>query len=560
MKGRVGWRGLLLAVFACVVVFTRLGGQGLIEPDEGRYASIAREMADGGSWLIPHLNGIPHFQKPPIIYWSTALAFRCFAANEAAARLPSALAALGILALTFAIGRKLYGVETGIGAVLILVAALEFFGHARMLTPDMMMSFWITAAVFCLVKHRLDGRRRWGWFFFVAMGLGFLTKGPMALVVPLSAAVVWRLAAGPSGRGLPWVPGMALTLAISLSWFVTLVVQEPQLRSYFLGYELVQRFTSHVHGRSKPVWFFVPVLLVGLLPWSPGLLAMVGTLVRRWREGWRPAPNAWLLAGWFMPPLLVLSVSGSKLLTYVIPLFPPLAIALAQWELQWHRTARVAHAVSAIILALAAVGAWLAHRWIPDADLAGLAVPFLLVGLGLAIAATFRRLAANPVAALACISVTTAAGWLWAMGQADRVNNFLGAQASIRALAQQVLNAPDLDRATFFVVDARLHSWEFYLRRTVSVSLSDSDVVLPLTAEQKDRLLPNPKESAALLEGRAPAYGLVGARTFATRFPTNNWAVLGRAGAYYLIATRDAALAQPGSPSTRTPKLKETPK
>lgn len=544
MKEPVGWRGLVLAAFACAVVFTRLGDHGLIEPDEGRYASIAREMAEGGDWLIPHLNGIPHFQKPPIIYWSTALAFRCFGENEAAARLPSALAALGILALTFSIGRKLYGAQTGIGSVLILVAALEFFGHARMLTPDMMMSFWIAAAVFCLVKHRLDGQRRWGWFFFTAMGLGFLTKGPMALVVPISAAVVWRSAAGPAGRKMPWVSGMALAMSIGLSWFVVLVYRDPQLRSYFLGYELVQRFTSNVHGRSKPIWFFGPVLLIGFLPWTPSLLAMAGSLVKRWRTGWRPTPHAWLLAGWVVPPLLVLSVSGSKLLTYVLPLFPPIAIALAHWCRNSNRPARIACGASAIIIALAAAGALLANRWISDADVSGLAGPFFLVAFGLIIAATLRPFANNPINALACVSVATTAGWLWAMSQADRVNNLLGTQASIRALANQVRNAPDFQRATLFVVDARLHSWEFYLRRPVSVTLTDSDVVLPLTAEQKDRLLPDSDKSIAILEHRAPAYGLVKSKYFARRFSTNHWAVLGRAGSFSLVSTRDAALAQ----------------
>ena len=550
MTGGLSWRGIVVAIYVLAVVFIGLGDRGLNEPDEGRYAAIAREMAENGDWLVPHLNGIPHFQKPPIIYWSTALAFQCFGVNEASARLPSTLAALGMLALTFTIGRRLYGVETATGAVFVLVAAIEFFGLARMLTPDMMMSFWIAAAVFCLVKHRLDGGRKWGWLFFAAMGLGFLTKGPMAFVVPVSAAVAWRVAAGPApeGRRLPWLTGMALALAIGLSWFVVLAIREPQLGSYFAGYELMQRFTSKVHGRSKPVWFFVPVLLAGLLPWTPALITMAGQLVRRWRGGWRPTPDAWLLVGWVVPPLIVLSLSGSKLLTYVLPLFPPLAIALAQWQCQSPAIARRGHGVAAGIFLLAAVGMLLAHRWVPQPDLGGFAVPLLFVALGLGAAAGLRKLAANPVAALGCISLAASVGWLWTVNQADRVNDLLGAQSSIRPLARQVLRAADFDRATFFVVDARLHGWEFYLRRPVSVTLADSDVVLPLTPEQQERLLPDAKQSAEIakiLERRAPAYGLIRARSYAKEFSTNHWVVLGQASHYYLIATRDAALARP---------------
>ena len=141
MNGRVSWRGLLLAACLLAAFFLKLGDRGLNEPDEGRYASIAREMAVDGDWLIPHLNGIPHFQKPPIIYWATALSFRCFGFNETAARLPSTLAALGILALTFLIARKLFGAATGVGAAFVLAALVEFFALARMLTPDMVMSF-----------------------------------------------------------------------------------------------------------------------------------------------------------------------------------------------------------------------------------------------------------------------------------------------------------------------------------------------------------------------------------------------------------------------------------
>ncbi len=545
MTGIFSRRGSLLTLFVLGVVFLGLGTRGLNEPDEGRYAAIAREMSENGDWLVPHLNGIPHFQKPPIIYWSTALAFRCLGVNEASARLPSTVAALGILALTFALGRRLFGVDCGTGAVLILVAAVEFFGLARMLTPDMMMSFWIASAVFCLVKFRLDGGRKWGWLFFISMGLGFLTKGPMALVVPVSAAVIWRVATGPVPveRRLPWWPGLTLTLAIGLSWFVVLALREPQLGSYFAGYELVQRFTSKVHGRSKPIWFFGPVLLVGLLPWTPALAALMGQLIRRWFQGWRPSHNAWLLIGWVVPPLLVLSWSGSKLLTYVLPLFPPLAMALAQWQRQSPQVARRAHAVSAGIFVLAAVGLVLVPRWVPAPDLAGLAVSFLLVALGLGAAAGLRSLGSRPVAALGCISLAAAAGWLWAVSQADRFNDLLGAQSSVRPLARQVLQAADFDRATLFVVDARLHGWEFYLRRPVSVTRADSDIVLPLTPEQQHRLLPLPEQSADLLERRAPAYGLVRARNFTAQFSTNRWVVLGRASDYFLIATRDAALA-----------------
>ncbi len=548
MNRRGLWRGILLAAGLTAAFFIGLGGRGLNEPDEGRYASIAREMVVGGDWLTPQLNGIPHFQKPPIIYWATAISFRCFGFNETAARLPSTLAALGILALTFLIARKLFGLATGVGALVVLAALAEFFALARMLTPDMVMSFWIVSAIFCLVKHRLDGGRIWGWLFFIAMGLGFATKGPMAFVVPLSAALAWRQAAGslPVGRRLPWLPGLLLALGVGLSWFIVLALREPKLGSYFAGYELVQRFASKVHGRAQPFWFFAPVLWLGCTPWSPLFVVMAGEFFRRWRGGWRPSAPAWLLAGWVLPPLIILSLSGSKLVTYVLPLLPALAIGLAHWQRRSPLLARRTHAFSAIAFFIAAAGLLGANRWIQQADVTILAAPVFLVGVALA-AASSAFFNARPVMALVGISLTSLVGWLWIATQADRVNDLLGSQPSVRPLARLVQRAPDWDRATLFVVDARLPGWSFYLQRHISVSLAVSDVVLPLTREQQQRLLPESTNCPALLESRAPAYGIIPNAEYPAVFSTNRWIILGHAGNYYLIATRDAALAQPGA-------------
>ena len=332
-----GWRScwpeILLALLALVALFSFLGSGGLNEPDEGRYAEIGREMAEGDSWLIPHLNGIPQFQKPPLIYWATAVSLKCFGKNEWAARLPSALAALGTLLLTWNIARLLFGRREAAIAVLVLLSCLEFFTMARLLTPDMLMTFWITAATCCLVKRvRGGGGPLWHWLFFAAMGLGFMTKGPMALVVPASAAIAWQISSRRSGVAfrLPWVRGMALALALGLWWFVTLALMDSALLSYFAGDELVKRFGSGQHGRSKPWWFFFMVLPGGAFPWTFLLGALSIERAIAWRRGRKPSPAGWFLLGWVVPPLIILSFSGSKLPTYILPLFPALALAAAR--------------------------------------------------------------------------------------------------------------------------------------------------------------------------------------------------------------------------------------
>jgi hypothetical protein len=365
----------------------------------------------------------------------------------------------------------------------------------------------------------------------------------MALVVPLSAALAWGKASQPLAkeRQLPWLPGLLLALGIGLSWFIVLAMREPKLGSYFAGYELVQRFASKVHGRAKPFWFFGPVLWFGCAPWSPVFAVMSWDFFRRSRQGWRPSANAWLLLGWVLPPLLILSVSGSKLVTYVLPLLPALAIGLAHWQRQAPLFARRTHAFSALIFFITAVGLLFANHWIHEVDVRVLAAPFFLVGVALA-GASLPYFTTRPVTALVGISLTTLVGWLCVATQADRLNNLLGAQPSIRPLARRVQAAADFERATCFVVDTRLPGWSFYLQRHVFVSLAVSDVVLPLTDEQQQRLLPESTNCPALLESRAPAYGIVPTVQFPEIFTTNHWVVVDRAGSYLLIATRDTAL------------------
>ncbi len=447
-----------------------LGTRGLNEPDEGRYAEIAREMAASGEWLVPHLNGFEHFQKPPLFYWLTALSVRAFGVNEWAVRAVSAAAALGVVLLTFAIARRLFAAETANRAALILASSVAFFAVARLLTPDMTLTFWTTAAIAALVH-----RRR--WLFFVAMGLGFLTKGPMALVVPICAALAWQwtMRKQPDRCPLPWARGLALTLAIGLSWFVVLSLRSPELFDYFWRYELVERFASKAHGRSHPFWYFVPVILVGMLPWTFFAWGLGRKAWPRIREG-QMLPQHALLLGWVVPPFLILSLSGSKLLTYILPLLPALALALAA---SLRETRRV----------------W----WI-----------------------------AAPTAAL----------WLVAAANVDRATTLLHQQASTRSLAALLKAQPDYARSIIFTCEVRAHGFAFYLQRTVATTREHADIVLPTDAADEARLYDSPEECARDLAHGPRAYGLVRQERFARSFAAEHWQVLGSAGDFLLISNR----------------------
>ena len=322
-----------LAIFAACVVFPFLGSFGLLEPDEGRFAQIGREMAANGNYLVPHLNGIEQFYKPPLVYWLNALAYRVLGVSEWTARLPSALAFFGVIWLTGWMGWRLAGRAAGWSAALMLASMMEPYALGRQITLDMTLTFWITAALACLVQVATASEaRKFGILFFLCMGLGFLAKGPMAWVVPGVAASVWTWAARREGQrlGLPWIAGILLTVAVSLSWFVAVCLKYPELWGYFVGYELKDRFASTTHGRAKPWWFFLPILALGTVPWT-GFLP--GLAVRAWhkfRHAEFSAPQ-WALGAAVVIPFLVVSCSGSKLLTYILPIFSPLALALAWW-------------------------------------------------------------------------------------------------------------------------------------------------------------------------------------------------------------------------------------
>lgn len=439
-----------------------LGSRGLNEPDEGRYAEIAREMLADGDWLVPHLNGFAHMQKPPLIYWSTALSFRCFGFNEWAARLPSALAAAGTVWMTFFISRRLWGHHRAHVTAIMLMTSLGVFALGRLLTPDMVMCFWILASIAALVHGR-------AWLFFTAMALGFLTKGPMAFVVPLSAALGWRLAGGMK-PGWPWVRGLMLSLGLGLSWFVVVSVRDPKLLHYYLHDELLNRVASHSHGRKQPWWFFGPVLLVALMPWSFCGIRVVRQAWSRLRSGRWQARHG-LVAGWVLPPLLVLSMSGSKLPTYALPLLPALVIAFCP----------------------------------PLVD----------------------------VKRLWKIGTTALALWTMTLLGCTLMNDVLGRQASLRDVALKLEERLQQQPGEVFMCGARAHGIEFYLRQLVGITRGEADLMLPPSASASLLLHDNAQDCLRDYAGKR-AYGLMLGECFDTHFAAKGWLLLERVGDYVL--------------------------
>ena len=321
------WARFAVLALVLFTLFYQLGGRALNEPDEGRYAEVGREMMASGDWLTPRLNGIPHLSKPPLTYWCIAASLRLFGVNEFAARLPIALAALGTLLALYWMVREARDETTALWAVVMLVSSALFFLVARLVTADMLLTCWVTWSVWAIW-------RRSNWLF-VFLALGVLTKGPVAVALPLFAMIGLR----PHWRDFRWGRGLLVFFGIAAPWFVALAIQNPDLWRYFLLREVVQRVASDEHGRSKEWWFFFPVLLGGFLPWT-------FLVFHR-----RPLDSATrMFAAWVVLGLLLFSLSQSKLPTYVLPLMPPMAALAATAPLR-----RWLNALTAVALAAALV-------------------------------------------------------------------------------------------------------------------------------------------------------------------------------------------------------------
>ena len=338
-RTRAPRRWLLLA--AMLLAFCFLGSRGLYDPDEGRYTNVALTMLDSGEWIDPQRNAdTGHWTKPPLTYWVLAGSIRLFGANAWAARLPMALAFLACIFLCRASAKRLAPGREDLAALAYMTMPVPFLASG-LVTTDFLLAAFQALAMFAFVRARFDedGPGRWPWLMAAAFALAFLTKGPPALL-PLLAVLVFAWLA-PAPRPVPrlQVAGcVALFFALAAPWFVVVSWRHEGLLAYFLGAEVVARVASNDFARHGQ-WYgwavvYVPVLLLGTLPWTGRLLAWARSLpaaCARWREpAARKAESpSLLLAVWLLLPLLAFCIARSRLPLYLLPLFVPLALLVA---------------------------------------------------------------------------------------------------------------------------------------------------------------------------------------------------------------------------------------
>ena len=504
MSRKISNRGWVLILVAVMLVwFSNLEVRKLVRPDEGRYAEIPREMVASGDWLTPRLNGLKYFEKPALQYWATAAAYEAFGEHHWTSRLWTALTGLfGVLCVIYT-GWRLFGREAGIYAGMVLGSSLLYAGMAHVDTLDMGVTAFMGATLCAFLLAQRDGAsphetRNWMWAAWAAMGLAVLSKGLQGVVLPGAVLVLYLLANRDFAlwKRLHPASGIAVFLAVTAPWFVAVSLANPEFFQFFFIHEHFERFLTKSHHRYQPWWYFIPILAAGLLPW---LFVALDALARAWRKPQRERSDAPrfeasnLLFIWSLFIFVFFSASGSKLPSYILPIFPALALLAGEHltlvparRLAW--LAGPVMLVAAAGLAIAPFLARFASDEVPPALFVDYA-PWLifasvLLGAGLVCALLIDRTGRRDFAVLAL-----AAGGL---GFAQLVltghDSFAPSQSSYHLVERAkpelaLLNLLDRPELPFYSVGFYEQTLPFYIKRTVTLVAHQDELEFGIAQE-----------------------------------------------------------------------------
>ena len=334
--------GLLICATLYICYFSHLGVLGFIGPDEPRYAWIARGMMESHDWVTPRLYGKPWFEKPPLFYWGAGLAFKWFGVSEATARLPSAISALlATIALAW-LALRLYGQETARWSLLLLPTTAGMIGFSHAAATDMPFGGMFTiamvsaAAVLGLTRNKntpILPRTPWlalilfGFF----LGAAVLAKGPAAIILCGGAVFFWAFLTKRRRDALRLLHPVAIAsfCATALPWYVRCSRRNPDFLLVFIIEHNFKRFLTPEFQHTQPFWFYLPVVLIALLPWTALFLWSSLHGVARVVRTHTAQESKWFLTCWAGFCLLFFSISRSKLPGYILPSLPALVLIFA---------------------------------------------------------------------------------------------------------------------------------------------------------------------------------------------------------------------------------------
>lgn len=525
----VAWAGLAFLLYGA-----GLAALPLVDPDEGRYAEIAREMLASGDFITPHLNGVVYLEKPPLYDWLVAAAVSILGPGEIGYRICSVMFGLGGLGLAYLLGRSMGGSRSAFLAAVILGTSPLYTLLARVNIIDMTLSFFLTACLTCywLAQARPPGKvgHRLYMAAFAAAALAVLCKGLIGIVLPGGIVIAHLIATRrlDTLKRIPWWTGGFLFVAIAVPWHVLAALRNPGFLEFYLIREHLLRFATPVARREGPIWFFLPVLLGGMLPWI-GLLS--GALAGLWQRR-RAAPAAGMpersqpprlrhdqlfLLIWAGLVFLFFSLSHSKLVPYVLPACAPIAVSCAlvlERALAGRRLALVHVGMAVSSLVLAGVAAALVH-----ASVGG--VPGHL-----------QREEGYPIIfalSMATLIVAVMGGTAWILGR-PRFGYGAGILSAAGVIGTVLLVAPhvfDYRTTRDFVAAAQEYlpegvpliayrnypqSLPVYLDRCMTVAGYQGELapgIARLSAAERVRRFPTPAEFGAIWETGSPAYAVV---------------------------------------------------
>ena len=503
--------GLLLIFTA--IWFSNLEYRKLVRPDEGRYAEIGREMALSGDWITPRLNDLNYFEKPPLQYWATAAAFRLFGEHHWTARWWPATTAFGCVLLMFWTVRRLYGDE---GLALAAAAALGgcsgFVINTHLNTLDAGLTAFLTVALLGFLVAQRPGatpaeNRNGMLAVWAALALAVLSKGLIGLVLPGGALALYVLIERDWGllQRLHIGKGLAWFFLIAAPWFLAVSFANDEFARFFFIHEHFARFLAKGHKREGGWGYFVPYLLFGVMPWLPFIAA-------RLRQGWRcsdlPAPPASVGSGLQVRPLrpmrllliwsgfilLFFSFSNSKLPSYILPIFPALALfaAVQMQHLSPDTLSRIAVVLvavgGAVLLVVAFGGDWLAYAFAKQSsplEILRNFVPWIQASVfaftaGAAAAVWLFRHRARSSGIVALAFGSLIAG-IVAMNGHDQLSRLSSAYHIVRAIA--TTPEPFDPRIPFYTIEMHDHTLPFYLKRPVTLVQYIDEFALGLAAE-----------------------------------------------------------------------------
>ena len=433
---------LALLIVASLAIFAGLGNGTFWEPDEPRFAEATRQMFARGDFVTPYLNGVPRFEKPILFYWAQAAAFTVFGDNEFAARLPSAVAGVGIILVLYLLGVEVASRRAAFVAALVMSTMFRFVTFARIGLTDVPVMFFIVAALYGFVRsvqpasgsdHQwapASGERRrgpasagpsaaWALSAWACIGLGVLTKGPVGLL----PVAIWAMYGAVSrnwsvfARTRP-LTGAAIALAIVLPWYVVMVLQHGRAFTDFaLGHEIVERMLSEKSfgAPARGFFYYFKIWPGDAAPWSALFVASIGWIAWRWSSLDRAARQAVIFAAvWFIAVFLVFSLSRSKVPHYVLPAYPAAALLIGVFvdrladtrdDALWWSVPMAVIAVASL-LAAAATGLFLDVLAPGDTTVKWLVPGVFGIGAAAIAAATWRRRLVPAMYALTCMLAT----------------------------------------------------------------------------------------------------------------------------------------------------------